>query len=93
MRPHALAPAFRGNVIRLPLRKYPECPQAHALPASTYNAGMAALPSALDRELAALLGDAWLRDDSERLAYAYDNSRKLAVPDAVALPTSRRCRS
>ncbi|MCJ0825677.1 FAD-binding protein [Luteimonas sp. 50] len=50
---------------------------------------MAAIPQALDRELRALLGDAWLRDESDCLAYAYDNSRKLAVPDAVALPTTR----
>jgi D-lactate dehydrogenase len=47
------------------------------------------LPQALCRDMASLLGDAWLRDESERLAYAYDNSRKLAVPDAVALPTTR----
>jgi D-lactate dehydrogenase len=47
------------------------------------------LPQTLCRDMATLLGDAWLRDDSERLAYAYDNSRKLAVPDAVALPTTR----
>ncbi|MFC7302360.1 FAD-binding oxidoreductase [Cognatiluteimonas weifangensis] len=50
---------------------------------------MADLPQALDRELAALLGPAWLRDESERLTYAYDNSRQLAVPDAVALPATR----
>ena len=50
---------------------------------------MAAIPQALDRELRALLGDAWLRDESECLAYAYDNSRQLAVPGAVALPTTR----
>nr|WP_234987870.1 FAD-linked oxidase C-terminal domain-containing protein [Lysobacter spongiicola] len=29
-----------------------------------------------------------LLDPSERLAYAYDNSRRQALPDAVALPTS-----
>jgi D-lactate dehydrogenase len=58
-----------------------------------YNHHMPDLPQTLCRDMATLLGDAWLRDDSERLAYAYDNSRKLAVPDAVALPTSRRCRS
>ena len=49
----------------------------------------AALPAALSRELAALLGQAWSTDASERLAYAYDNSRRLVVPDAVALPTTR----
>lgn len=47
---------------------------------------MADLPDALDRELAALLGDGWRRDPDERLTYGYDNSRRLAVPDAVALP-------
>ena len=50
---------------------------------------MAAIPQALDRELGALLRDGWLRDASECLAYAYDNSRQLAVPDAVALPATR----
>ena len=49
----------------------------------------AVLPIALSHELAALLGAAWSIDESERLAYAYDNSRKLALPDAVALPTTR----
>lgn len=39
--------------------------------------------------MASLLGDGWLTDPSERLAYAYDNSRRQALPDAVALPTSR----
>ncbi|WP_222565122.1 FAD-binding oxidoreductase [Novilysobacter antarcticus] len=59
------------------------------------------LPAALQREMSSLLGDAWRVDDSERLAYAYDNSRRLALPDAVALPTTagqvqalvRACRS
>ncbi|HEU4991749.1 MAG TPA: FAD-linked oxidase C-terminal domain-containing protein [Luteimonas sp.] len=32
-------------------------------------------------------GDGWLAGESERLAYGYDNSRRLALPDAVALPT------
>jgi D-lactate dehydrogenase len=49
----------------------------------------AVLPIALSHELAALLGAAWSIDESERMAYAYDNSRKLALPDAVALPTTR----
>ena len=61
---------------------------------------MPLLPSLL-REMSALLGDGWRVDESERLAYAYDNSRQLALPDAVALPTSaeqvqalvRACRS
>ena len=39
--------------------------------------------------MAALLGGGWLRDPSERLAYGYDNSRQLALPDAVALPRTR----
>ena len=59
------------------------------------------LPPALQREMSSLLGDGWRVDDSERLAYAYDNSRQLALPDAVALPTTidqvqalvRACRS
>ena len=50
---------------------------------------MSPLPAALHRELATLLGAGWLTDPSERLAYAYDNSRRHALPDAVALPTSR----
>ena len=59
------------------------------------------LPAALHRDMSSVLGDGWLVDDSERLAYAYDNSRRLALPDAVALPTTvdqvqalvRACRS
>ncbi|MFD0739114.1 FAD-binding oxidoreductase [Lysobacter koreensis] len=50
---------------------------------------MNALPPVLARDLSALLGDGWLADPSERLAYAYDNSRREALPDAVALPTTR----
>ncbi|HSM09967.1 MAG TPA: FAD-linked oxidase C-terminal domain-containing protein [Lysobacter sp.] len=50
---------------------------------------MRALPATLARELADLLGDGWLTDPSERLAYAYDNSRRHALPDAVALPRTR----
>ena len=50
---------------------------------------MSTLPAGLQHELAGLLGDGWLTDPSERLAYAYDNSRRQALPDAVALPTSR----
>src|SRR4051794_19071107 len=45
------------------------------------------LPAALHHEMSRLLGDGWRVDDSERLSYAYDNSRRLALPDAVALPT------
>ena len=50
---------------------------------------MSALPSALTTELAALLGAGWLTDASERLTYGYDNSRRQALPDAVALPQTR----
>ncbi|MCI4567694.1 FAD-linked oxidase C-terminal domain-containing protein [Lysobacter sp. CFH 32150] len=50
---------------------------------------MNALPASLSNELAALLGDGWRTDPDERLTYGYDNSRRLAVPDAVALPTTR----
>jgi D-lactate dehydrogenase len=46
------------------------------------------LPTELDRQLSALLGDGWRTDPSERLAYAFDNSRRQALPDAVALPTT-----
>lgn len=49
----------------------------------------AALPPCLQAELAAQLGEGWLTDPSERLAYAYDNSRRQSLPDAVALPTTR----
>src|SRR5687768_7894425 len=51
---------------------------------------MPALPTTLSNELAALLGDGgWLTDPGERLTYGYDNSRRLSLPDAVALPTTR----
>ena len=36
-----------------------------------------------------LLGGGWRTDPDERLAYGYDNSRQLALPDAVAMPTTR----
>ncbi len=49
----------------------------------------APLSAALDRELSALLGDGWRTDASERLTYGYDNSRRQAMPDAVALPSTR----
>lgn len=47
------------------------------------------LPDGFRREMAALFGDGdgWLDGASERLVYGYDNSRRLALPDAVALPT------
>jgi len=50
---------------------------------------MSTLPATLKRDLADLFGDGWLADPSERLAYSFDNSRRHALPDAVALPTSR----
>jgi D-lactate dehydrogenase len=50
---------------------------------------MSALPATLSSELAPLLGDGWRTDPDERLAYGYDNSRQLALPDAVAMPTTR----
>jgi D-lactate dehydrogenase len=50
---------------------------------------MTALPARLARELADLLGDGWLADPGERLSYAYDNSRRESLPDAVALPHTR----
>ena len=51
---------------------------------------MSLLPAALEHELSRLLGagHGWLTDPGERLAYAYDNSRREALPDAVALPTT-----
>jgi D-lactate dehydrogenase (quinone) len=54
-----------------------------------YNRRMSALPAELVRSLADLLGDGFRMDDSERLTYGYDNSRKQAMPDAVALPANR----
>ena len=49
-----------------------------------------ALPHALDAELAALLGsDGWLTGEPLRRAYAEDDSRMSALPDAVALPRDR----
>jgi D-lactate dehydrogenase len=47
------------------------------------------LPPDLHADLAALLGDGWRTDPGERLTYGYDNSRQQAMPDAVALPTTR----
>jgi len=49
------------------------------------------LPSDLHRELSELLGAGrgWLTDPGERFAYAYDNSRRESLPDAVALPVTR----
>ncbi len=50
---------------------------------------MSSIPNSLHSECSALLGDAWLTDENERLSYGYDNSRRQAMPDAVALPTTR----
>jgi D-lactate dehydrogenase (quinone) len=50
---------------------------------------MTALPATLHDTLAALLGDGFRTDASERLTYGYDNSRRQAMPDAVALPSTR----
>jgi D-lactate dehydrogenase len=47
------------------------------------------LPPDLQADLAALLGDGLRTDPGERLTYGYDNSRQQALPDAVALPTTR----
>ena len=48
-----------------------------------------ALPPDLIAALRAMLGDALLLDAADCLAYAYDNSRRQALPAAVALPTTR----
>ncbi|HVI25871.1 MAG TPA: FAD-linked oxidase C-terminal domain-containing protein [Xanthomonadaceae bacterium] len=47
------------------------------------------LPAALAAELAALLGDGWRTDAAARGAHAADDSRRQALPDAVALPATR----
>ena len=47
------------------------------------------LPAALASELAARLGDGWRTDDAAREAQARDDSRRHALPDAVALPQTR----
>lgn len=54
-----------------------------------YNPVMSDLPADLVRILAASLGDSFRLDADERLTYGYDNSRRHALPDAVALPTTR----
>jgi D-lactate dehydrogenase len=47
------------------------------------------LPTALLEALhASFAGDALSLGEAERLAYAYDNSRRNALPDAVVFPTS-----
>ena len=50
----------------------------------------ARLTAALDATLAALLGDdGWRTDEATRLAHAEDDSRRHALPDAVAFPRTR----
>ena len=49
---------------------------------------MSALPAALLRTLADALGDSLRTDPGERLTYGYDNSKRQAMADAVALPTT-----
>jgi D-lactate dehydrogenase (quinone) len=46
------------------------------------------LPASLIAELQTLLGDAFSQGQAERLSYAYDNSRRQAMPDAVAFVTT-----
>ena len=48
-----------------------------------------ALPDALIAELSTLLGDGWRMDDATRAANGGDDSRRHALPDAVALPRTR----
>lgn len=50
---------------------------------------MTTLPSALNEELANLLGDGWSTAETARHAHGNDNSRRSAMPDAVALPSTR----
>ena len=51
----------------------------------------AALPHALDAELSALLGPAgWRTDEAARRAHGEDDSRRWAMPDAVALPSDTK---
>lgn len=50
---------------------------------------MTALPPCFHDEMAERLGGAWLTDPGDRVAYGYDNSRRQALPDAVALPQAR----
>jgi D-lactate dehydrogenase len=50
----------------------------------------AALPAALDAALSSLLGaDGWRTDVATRRAHGEDDSRRFALPDAVALPRTR----
>ncbi|MBL8262512.1 MAG: FAD-binding protein [Xanthomonadaceae bacterium] len=49
---------------------------------------MSDLPADLLRTLSDALGDGLRTDPGERLTYGYDNSKRQAMPDAVALPTT-----
>lgn len=57
--------------------------------APSYNCTMSILPAALHETLAVVLGEGLRTDANERLTYGYDNSRRQAMPDAVALPSTR----
>ena len=48
-----------------------------------------ALPALLVAELSALLGEGWRMDETTRAASGGDDSRRHALPDAVALPRTR----
>jgi len=50
---------------------------------------MPTLPGSLHETLSSLLGDGWLTDDASRRAHGEDDSRRSAMPDAVALPRTR----
>ncbi len=51
---------------------------------------MTALPDALQQRLASALGaDGWRTDEAARAANGADDSRRFALPDAVALPRER----
>ncbi|MEL1265938.1 FAD-binding oxidoreductase [Pseudoxanthomonas putridarboris] len=47
------------------------------------------LPTALHDELSTLLGDGWLTDEAARRRHGEDDSRRWALPDAVAQPRTR----
>jgi len=60
--------------------------------ACAYNARMSTqLPTALDLQLTALLGEqGWCTDEATRRAHGEDDSRRFALPDAVAFPQDRQ---
>jgi D-lactate dehydrogenase len=58
-------------------------------PATPQITAAAPLPADLVRTLADLLGAGWRTDPAECLTYGYDNSRRQAMPAAVALPATR----